>query len=346
MFKRIIFNKSSFFCNYYGCNVRIGQYTGNDTGGRQRESDSEQRRHSFRRRHALGQEVEGVLCENSDAGFAWVNVGGLDLFAKVPFEARPGQRLLLRIMQLEPEIILKFIRQLHARTDAIQVQAYTASRNSCELAWQTFLHSELIDNVTFQTTTSAPAEKFQKPELGEPLPENYVKAGEYQVDLLHGLFQDKFLKLNQDAAKMYTELDNIQHAHINAAHSTESGVCAWAHIPWSGISGREKEFLIVKKKGHKLDEVFMSGIWPELGGVMVAALGLDGKISCRISAQNMLPFEQTVQILNLAGLGAVLRHVKQAFGLRPWPETLSLTCLDYRQQPPDSVAAILLRLQQ
>lgn len=292
----------------------------------------------------MGQTVEGVLCELLDSGLAWVSVGGLELSARIPFEGRPGQRLLLQVTELEPEIVLKFVRQLHGSEHTVQMQAYASSRGQCELAWHDFLQS-LVDNEPDIFSAQAELDGLGEPEVGEPLPEQLVQMGELQVERLYALFHERFLKANQDVGGVLEQMDAIRHGHIQAAQEQGSGVSAWAHIPWSSWTGLEKELLILRKEGQKLDEVFISGVWPRLGGALISAMAWNGQIAFRVKVQHTIPFKELVWMLNLGGLGAVLRKVKPAFGLTAWPQTTAITCLEYREQVPDSVAAMLLRLQ-
>ncbi|MBQ4132206.1 MAG: hypothetical protein IJD04_00525 [Desulfovibrionaceae bacterium] len=319
--------------------MRIGQYSGS-AAGRQDDNNGEQRRQAFRKRYALGQEVEGILSENPEGGLAWVNVGGLELTAKIPFQGRKGQRLLLQIMQLEPEIVLKFLKALHTSAEAVQIQNYAASRSRCELEWQDFLQRLTAE----EAVSITPAADFPDLDPDSPLPEAIIEQGELQVKLLHQLFHKNFLNSGRQAG-LFSELEKIQQGHVKAAHSSGSGVCAWACVPWSGWAGIEKEMMIMRREGQRLDEVFFSGVWPELGPVFIKALALDGKISYRISSRSRLPFGQLVMLLNLGGLGEALRQVKQRFGLAAWPQTSSSVCLEYRQGPADSVTGMLLRLQ-
>lgn len=320
--------------------MRVGSGNGFGFEGGEREFSSEKRRRQFRARHVLGQEVEGEVLKEIGSGLFWVEVGGFVLSARLPFEARPGQRLLMRIDGLEPEILLKFVKQLHGAAGAVEVQAYTSMRGSCDTAWNEFLLKE-FGSAGLQKTG-----ELEKPpdfKLGEPFSDELVSIGEQGVSLLLGLWEGKFLSgLDPEAGGKIRELTAIQKSHVRSLET--GGVRAWMHIPWAGFLGRDKELLLIQEEGQKLEKMLISGVWPKIGGAFITGLCLNGEMSLRVAVQGEIPFEEAAPVLNLAGLGQVLRAVKEACGLSPWLETGSITCLEYCKRPPDTVPGILLRM--
>ena len=320
--------------------MRVGSKNGFGFEGGERDFSSENRRRQFRASHALGQEVEGEVLKDIGSGLFWVEVGGFVLSARLPFEARPGQRLLLRIDGLEPEILLKFVKQLHGRAGAVEVQAYTAMRGACDTAWGEFLLKEFAPEGLQETPETGKAPPLK---LGEPFPGELVVRSELEVSWLRGLWGDKFTSgLEAGAAGKIRELAAIQKAHAQSLEAC--GVRAWMHIPWAGFVGRDKELLLIQEEGQGLEKMLVSGVWPKIGGAFITGMCLNGEMSLRVAAQAEIPFEEAVGVLNLAGLGQVLREVKEACGLLPWPETGNITCLEYRKRPPDTVPGILLRM--
>lgn len=329
--------------------MRVGsnkQNAGFESGGQ--DFSSEKRRQAFRQSRAPGQEVEGEVLKNLGSGLFWIDVGGLALSARLPFEARPGQRLLLRIESLEPEIMLKFVKQLHGSGGAVEVQAYTAMRSGCDAAWHEFLREELAGQ-GLQIHSGESDDNFSLPvEPGEVFPEEVVARGELEVSALHALWLEKFVpqlegRTDKMFAREFGNLRAIQKAHVRSLEA--KGVRGWLHAPWAGIAGQDKEVLLIQEAGQRLEKMLVSGVWPKIGGAMISALCLEGEISLRVNTQAAFPFEQAALILNLPGLGEVLRLLKQEYALAPWPETVRVTCLEYRQRPPDTIPGILLRMQ-
>lgn len=81
-------------------------FPGGHGGGYASASRSEARAR-FRRSHAVGQRVRGVLLSWERPGLAWVKLTGCDLLAAVEGDVQPGQALFFRIMQLIPDIVLQ-----------------------------------------------------------------------------------------------------------------------------------------------------------------------------------------------------------------------------------------------
>lgn len=325
--------------------MRVGSKNSSSFEGGEQDSGSEKRKQVFRGRRKPGQEVEGEVLKDLGSGLAWVDVGGLALTAQLPFEARLGQRLLLRIESLEPEILLKFIKRTYGSGSAVQVQAYTAERNSHELAWQEFLLNELAKNGLKSNKAGEDEAEVTLPvKVGESFAPEIISQSELEVASLQSLWADKFMPgLIAATGKKANDVFSIQKGHVLSLGA--SGIKAWMHVPWAGLVGREKEVLLVQEEGQNLEKLLFSGFWPKLGGAFITALCLNGEISCRVQVQALIPFERAAAILNLPGLGQVLRLVKNPYGLTDWPETKNITCLGYRQQPPDTVPAILLRMQ-
>ena len=388
-------------------------------GGHNQADDAEKRQQAFRQNKQLGQEVQGTVLKpwgEKTPGQVWIDVGGLALTAQLPFEAWPGQRLLLRIESLEPEILLKFIKQVYGASAAVQVQAYTSLRNRFQSSWQTFFqallsgdspstspnsltngleaatptHPEGIEGLIAwanlakliasleggaspkfgrglaglagpQAPAMAAAEQkrhlFGDPpteptieplvQIGEPFPAWLVNVGESLVASLYKIWSNNFLNSLPDQTKM--ELGELNAMQFSSVKSLESkGVRAWSHIPWASPSGREQELLIMRPQGQRLEQVLISGIWPELGTVFINALCLNGQISCRVHVQNLCSFEQTLQILNLPGLGQTIQQIAQKHALPSETSkklaARSITCLELKQCSADTIPAILLRL--
>ena len=147
-------SKKDYFMRIYG-KQHAKQLGYSSSGGEFGDpGEAEKRQQLFRQNKKVGQEVQGTVLrtrgENMPAqlgqveqhaayaGHAWIDVGGLALSAQLPFKAYPGQRLLLRIESLEPEIVLKFLKQMHASPEALQLQVYTALRDQLHNTWQNF----------------------------------------------------------------------------------------------------------------------------------------------------------------------------------------------------------------
>lgn len=325
--------------------MKVGSQSSSGFEGGGQDSGSEKRKQVFRRQRTLGQEVEGEVLKSLNSGLAWVDVGGLELIAQLPFEPRPGQRLLLRIESLKPEISLKFIKKTYASAGAVQIHDYTAQRNRHASAWQEFLLNELASNgAKNEVAGKDDAELAPAVKVGESFSPEIISQGEIEVASLQRLWVDKFMpRLVSVEGTNANNVFDIQKGHVLSL--AENGIKAWLHVPWAGLVGREKEALLVREGGQNLEKMLISGIWPKLGGAFIIALCLNGEISCRVQAQAAIPFEQAAGILNLPGLGQVLRLVKKAYNLTDWPETKTITCLAYKQHPPDTVPAILLRMQ-
>jgi len=337
--------------------MRIGKQGSSGFDGEGRDFSSEKRRQAFRRNHVPGQEVEGRVLKNLGSGLFWLDVSGLELSAQLPFEAAPGQLLLLQIESFDPDIVLKFVKQiygqLHGRQGGVQVQAYTAMRGGCDAAWEAFLQNELVEQGLQSSAKDADNLENSLPvELGEAFPTHTIVQGEREVSFLHDLWTRKFIprlegKQVGDQAKKFNKefgsVHSIQKSHIATLHKEE--LRAWLHVPWSGLGGREKEALLIQETGQRLEKLLLSGVWPKIGGAMITALCMDGEISLRVNVQGEVLFEQASLILNLPGLGEVLRVLKREYELPAWPETRRVTCLEYRQRPPDTVAGMILRMQ-
>ena len=468
-------------------------------GGFKDSKDAQKRQQFFRQSNKVGQEVQGIVLSprgEKAPGQAWIDVGGLPLTAQLPFEAQPGQRLLLRIESLEPEIVLKFLKQVHGAPALMQIQLYTALRHQLHSTWHKFWHNALAgkDDTTelanfalkgpnklpnslpgnlielpgfkqltawanladliakgaslgaslgasppasppasleaslkemepASTTGGAPASSgFMGSEkhaesaglhelratqagqtaqaefslaLGEPFPSWLVDTGEKLVCSLHKIWSEKFItNLPKQTQKELAEINAIQLSTVKSLEP--KGVRAWSQIPWASPHGSQRELLILRPDGQKLEQVFISGMWPGLGGVFINAMALNGQISCRVQVQNLLPFEQVAQIINLPGLGQIINLVAAKYNIasealpEALPETLggqgslkdledlgdaqsyriwrtknshpvklcanfnledagpdlrsSIVCLELKQQTPDTVPAILLRL--
>ena len=439
--------------------------------------EAEKRQQLFRQNKKVGQEVQGTVLRargEKAPGQAWIDVGGLPLSAQLPFEAQPGQHLLLRIESLEPEIVLKFLKQVHPASAALQIKAYTVLGKQLHNSWQNFWHKllelrggiggigelakftkqcpnhkfsehlsgnlsgnlqgnlqanfsdnlqanfsgnlqangqanfpgnldsnllelhgfkhllawanftslvasdESFENLNASPANASPAnstsagaemnlgnclefdEELQAGKtlaLGEPLPAWLVNAGEKLVRNLHKIWSKKFIGTSSgQTQKELAELNSIQRSTVMALEC--KGVRGWSQIPWASPTGSREELLVLRPKGQKLAQVFISGTWPGLGGVFINAMAFNGQISCRVQVQNLLPFEQVVQIINLPGLGQIFNLVAAKYNiaceaLSPCVDLNSqqqgqaqhkLICLELKQHPPDTVPGILLRL--
>ena len=478
-------------------------------GGFKDSKDAQKRQQFFRQSNKVGQEVQGIVLSprgEKAPGQAWIDVGGLPLTAQLPFEAQPGQRLLLRIESLEPEIVLKFLKQVHGAPALMQIQLYTALRHQLHSTWHKFWHNALAgkDDTTelanfalegpnklpnslpgnlielpgfkqltawanladliakgaslkvspgaslkemdpANTAVGAPTtsgfmgsekhaefgalyeareaqagqsaygnfepatvkqagQELQAGQtaqaefslaLGEPFPSWLVDTGEKLVCSLHKIWSEKFISnLPKQTQKELAEINAIQLSTVKSLE--HKGVRAWSQIPWASPHGSQRELLILRPDGQRLEQVFISGMWPGLGGVFINAMALNGQISCRVQVQNLLPFEQVAQIINLPGLGQIINLVAAKYNIasealpEALPETLggqgslkdledlgdaqsyriwksknrhpvklcanfnledagpdlrsSIVCLELKQQTPDTVPAILLRL--
>ena len=450
-----------------------------ESGGEFKDSkEAEKRQQLFRQNKKVGQEVQGTVLRprgEKVPGQAWLDVGGLPLSAQLPFEAQPGQRLLLRIESLEPEIVLKFLKEVHAASAGLQIKAYTTLGKQLHNSWQNFWHnllelrggiggiggigelgkfaaqcpngmlgkftdnpavnfaaspkgnllpnlpgnldskllevhgfkqlqawakftSLITEDESFENLNASPAnaspasaspasaspansspansmdERVGMPSdnclefgeelqagktlaLGDPLPAWLVNAGEKLVCNLHKIWSEKFIgSLSGQTQKELAELNSIQLSTVRALEV--KGVRGWSQIPWASPTGSREELLILRPKGQKLAQVFISGTWPGLGGVFVNAMAFNGQISCRVQVQNLLPLEQVVQIINLPGLGKIFNLVAAKYNIAS--EALAscvnlnsqqqgqaqnkVICLELKQHPPDTVPGILLRL--
>ncbi|WP_027184746.1 hypothetical protein [Desulfovibrio inopinatus] len=70
-----------------------------------------QRAQAFRRRFHVGQTLVGRFLRWERAGLAWIGIADLELLAGIEGNPVPGTRLVFRVLQLEPDIILKELPQ-------------------------------------------------------------------------------------------------------------------------------------------------------------------------------------------------------------------------------------------
>lgn len=383
---------------------------------------SQQRQQAFKQRKQLGQAVLGTVTQELKPGLAWVNVDGLSLLAELPFAAAKGQSLLLRIEQLEPQILLKFLRSLHAGPNN-QMGLYANLRNKIDLAWQNFLSgklktepgspdspltgSHLADNpLADRPLPSNPLGNLggvsflELPplSLGEPFPAIWLQAGCQMTATLQDLFQE-FLKQNKQQAQPQpheaplrhnasaTRLESSAEANRETGHETDHetgqelgqetdladtffakslsegqkalhtlqretvtslsdlGAKAWQHVPWHSPHGCQQELLVLHQPEHKLEQVFLSGVWPRVGAGLIVGLTLQERASLRVYTQNPLSLPETAALLNLAGLPQTLAFARQQFNL-PHTATSDLTCLELKAKSPDTASSILLKLSQ
>lgn len=87
----------------------------------------------FRMRFSIGDILEGVVfgTEDVDALLYKVRVQGLELVAATPFQVRSGQRLMLKVEALVPEIILRCVRVLGS-TQGVDMGGYFTARREYE----------------------------------------------------------------------------------------------------------------------------------------------------------------------------------------------------------------------
>lgn len=353
---------------------------------------SQQRRQAFKQRKRLGQTVLGTVTEELKPGLAWVNVDGLRLLAELPFAATKGQTLLLRIEQLEPQILLKFLRSLQAGPNN-QMGLYTNLRNKIDLAWQDFLSSRLkanLGNPANPLTSNTPEVSFLNLPpltLGEPFPAAWLQTGCQVTATLQQLFQE-FLQQNRRQAQLSPipsqntseirlennfetspeadfeiapetgEIDSFAASSFSKGEKalrslqretvtslSDLGAEAWQHVPWHSPLGSAQELLVLQQPEHKLEQVFLSGVWPKIGPGLIEALTLQERASLRVYTQNPLSLPEAATLLNLAGLPQTLAFARQQFNLQHTALT-SLTCLELKTKSPDTASSLLLKLSQ
>lgn len=328
--------------------MRIAKRQNSSFSGTNSDKESQKRQQSFRRQKKTGQEVIGTVLKALTTELAWIEVEGMPLTATLPFEPMPGQRLLLRVESLEPEIVLKFLSQLEAQSGPLQIHAYTGARNNFEALWQNFLQQTIkTHNTEKQPSTdyeqSSPNLTETEIVVGEVFPQHVIEAGEKLVRELHTSWTNNFvLSLPEEDQKTIRAMDSMR---LSAAKTLgQKGLRAWLHIPWTSITGYETEMIIIRPETERLEKILISGIWPELGAVLISALCLDKEISCRVYTQTQRPFALAAAILNLGGIGEVLRIAAKQFDLPNRAEQINLTCLEFKQKTSDTVPAILLRM--
>ena len=84
--------------------MRIRGYGSGYGGSSGRDAE---RKGAFRRRFQVGDRVRATLLRWERPGFAWVEVGDLELLASLSLEAKPGQMLHFLVKELYPEIVLQ-----------------------------------------------------------------------------------------------------------------------------------------------------------------------------------------------------------------------------------------------
>ena len=97
------------------------------------ESGFRDKKRVFQARYNIGDILEGVVIgsEDVDARLFKVRVQGLELVAATPFLVRSGQRLMLEVVALSPEIMLRCIRVLGSER-GVDMGGYFAARREYE----------------------------------------------------------------------------------------------------------------------------------------------------------------------------------------------------------------------
>ena len=97
------------------------------------QSGGNDKKRVFRARFGIGDVLEGVVVgsEDPEALLFKVRVRVLDLLAVTPFPVRTGQRLMLKVDALVPEIILRCVRVLGAER-GFDMGGYLAARREYE----------------------------------------------------------------------------------------------------------------------------------------------------------------------------------------------------------------------
>ena len=122
------------------------------------ESGLKDRKRAFRARFNLGDTLEGVVSglEEGEEPLCRVRVEGLELMAVTPFPVRTGQRLILRVEALSPEIVLRCMRVLGVER-GLDMGGYYAMRRAYEKDGNPALLEELHAlRLAFARRMSAP----------------------------------------------------------------------------------------------------------------------------------------------------------------------------------------------
>ncbi len=317
--------------------MRIGNNSNESFDGYTGQN-SQKRRQAFRRHKSIGQKVLGTVMENLKHGRAWVNVGGLTLLAELPFATEPGQKLLLCIEQLEPEIILKCIKPLRYTEFNTQIQLYTNLRNKIESIWINCLSQHDIQSSIF------PPDSKKELVIGNPFPFEIIQKGNSLVDFLHMSFYQKISAIMpQELEPAFTALTDMRKEISSIL--TVKNLKIWLSVPWHSFEGRQQELIIICPTGQRLEQFFISGIWPEIGEVFISGMVLDKDLAFRVNALHLPPtLNELANLLNLPGLARTIYLARSQSGQPNPAEITSITCLDIKKCPPDTVANLLLRM--
>ncbi len=106
-----------------------GPYGGDAGSGRDRGRDAEARKREFRRRHARGDRVQGIVLRWESEGLAWVRVAGQELLAAIRTTASPGDQLLFLVRNLEPEIELQELGFARSGSASALLRGFFAARS-------------------------------------------------------------------------------------------------------------------------------------------------------------------------------------------------------------------------
>ncbi len=93
--------------------MRISGY-GAGGGDSPRSRQGEERRQAFRRRHRVGERLQGTLLRWESPGLAWIRVAGHELLAWISDAPEPGQPLWFLVRELFPELVLQQLGQSEA----------------------------------------------------------------------------------------------------------------------------------------------------------------------------------------------------------------------------------------
>lgn len=221
---------------------------GGGSGYASAQKEARYRSAAFRRSHVVGQIVSGVLLRWVKKEIGWVSVGGHELLAQLHSRPDLGQRLSFRIVQLDPQIILKQLdgeEQKGSLTPEQILVTYWDARDSLD----SLLHSELWCNHPDSISSQA-----------------------------HRIFC-QYVAETPHALSLFLRVSQARYAVNRRCLPQEVGFLAYQ--PWLLPRGRAVEYVVASQE-NSLTRMTAGAVLPDMGRVLLHLLGRSGKISYRI----------------------------------------------------------------
>lgn len=236
---------------------------------------------SFRKKHRLGQHVQGILLKNLPDNMAWVEIDGDRLLAQLEVSHPEGSRLQFVIKQLTPDIVLKELRPGHAagQTALDLAKAFDSSRALFEHKIRTRLDE------TGKTGRPLPVSEFMELLAADP-------------ELWTG----------------YRDAANCAGAISSVLQADNKGTLLYQ--PWLAPDARRQATLVrAGKEPSQLTEILIEFDHTRMGLVRAQFLHRDDAVSCKFRLQHPAHDKALMRYLDSrghAGLGEAVNHLGTA----------------------------------